>query len=121
MDLPPYFRHAIRIAHESKHPRYRLGAACIAARGRHLYSVGYNSYKTHPIMGGPQTLHAEIHAISRLPRGVLGSNIHLVIVRLLPNGYGLARPCPVCISIIEKVGIKRVIYTTGDGYCEERL
>ena len=39
---------------------------------------------------------------------------HLVIVRLLPT-------CPVCFLIIEKVGIKRVIYTTGDGYCEERL
>ena len=33
----------------------------------------------------------------------------------------LARPCPICMSVIKKLGIKRIEYTTDLGFASEVL
>ena len=90
-------------------------------RGRVL-SVGKNSYvKTHTLqakhakkVGMPykQYLHAEIHAITKCKD--LEKAHRIVVTRFGNNGKTLlAKPCPICQSAIDSVGIQ-IIEWSGD-------
>lgn len=35
--------------------------------------------------------------------------------------FGLARPCPACMAMIKNLGIKKIYYTTDDGFAFEQL
>jgi tRNA(Arg) A34 adenosine deaminase TadA len=94
--------------------------AVIYDRKGKVLSVGQNSYvKTHTLqahhaakVGLPdkQYLHAEIHAITRCKD--LSKAHKILITRYGKNGKPLlAKPCPVCTSAIEAVGIKFVEWT----------
>lgn len=84
-------------------------------------SVGCNLYKTHPRFasgenGTTLSIHAEVKAILSCPRRQL-TGAEIWIFRA--DRYGkpaLAKPCEKCLSIIEDVGIKRIYYTTSEGY-----
>lgn len=59
-------------------------------------------------------LHAEIAALVKcrdFPYAIY-------ILRLLKNGkFGLARPCPICELAIREAGIKKVFYSSYEGFC----
>ena len=93
-------------------------------RGRVL-SIGQNNYeKSHPLQaahahkaGMPQKiyLHAEVHSIVRCPD--LSKAHKIFVSRWDKNGNPmLAKPCPICMSAIKATGIKKVEYTTGNGF-----
>lgn len=33
----------------------------------------------------------------------------------------MSRPCPRCMELIKEQGIKKICYTTNDGYVDERI
>ena len=37
------------------------------------------------------------------------------------GGLGMARWCPACMAALKSLGIKKICYTTDDGYAEEKL
>ena len=70
--------------------------------------------------------HAEISLIQKL-RWKFGDSIdwtkvHLYLYREYKDGsLGPSRPCPSCLALIKELGIKRIAYTTEDGYAEEKF
>lgn len=91
--------------------------AIIYDRKGRVLSVGKNSYvKTHTLqakhaekVGLPdkQFLHAEIHAITKCKD--LSKAHRIFVTRIGKSGRPLlAKPCPVCQSAIESVGIEIV-------------
>lgn len=100
----------------STHPKYKMGAVIV---NKKPVSVGCNLYKTHPIFANKEdaaSIHAEVKAILSCPRSKLkGSEIW--VYRETANGRtALAKPCEACQRIIIEAGIKRIFYTTEDGY-----
>lgn len=88
---------------------FRLGAALVrrravvgSGRNRNVNSCGLNS------------IHAEMDAVWKYAGNV--RNTHLVVVRLLRDGHteGCSKPCEACARALEKRGIRKVTYTTGD-------
>jgi len=111
-------RQAIKVAETSLH-KQRVGA--VIAKGSRVISVGSNSYKTHPRSTSPyKTIHAEFSAILRADKELRGATLY--VVRLLATGdLGLAKPCPDCRRFIEQMNLKKIIYSTGDGFREESI
>jgi deoxycytidylate deaminase len=90
--------------------------------GNKLISVGVNKYKGHPRQINPHThtlgtsIHAELDAVLKSGRtGLQGATLY--VARRLKNGrFGIAKPCQSCMLIIGIAGIKKVVYTTYDGW-----
>lgn len=111
----------------------RLGAAVFDKHGV-LIASNVNQNKTHylqkyyneemPFNRIPY-LHAEIAALLKA-RWVVGEkglkNCTVYVARKLNcDGWGLARPCRACRAAMVDMGIKKIVYTTEDGYCIENL
>lgn len=70
--------------------------------------------------------HAEISLIQKL-RWKFGDSIdwtkvHIYLYREYKDGtLGPSRPCESCLALIKELGIKRIAYTTEDGYAEEKF
>lgn len=105
--LPP-MRYAIEESKKSSH-KFKIGAAIV--RGNRILSKAYNINKTHPKFGSGEhkRLHAEGHAIYKAVRqGIDVSGATIYVYRRYGN---LAKPCPCCMGLIHKYGIKEVIYS----------
>lgn len=127
-----YFNAAANMAALSNH-RAKLGAVLV--RGHRIISSGYNSIDRHsPIQAqldnkyfpgsnslGPK--HAESDAL--LPfykRHIDLSDCTLYVYRACRSGgIGMARPCDRCMQLIKACGIKRIKYTTDDGFADEHI
>ena len=107
-DPSPPMRLAIKESNKSIH-RFKLGA-CIA-RGKKILSKAHNTRKTHPRFGSGQyqTLHAESHAIYKAVRN--GISLKGATLYVYRHNNNLAKPCPCCMGLIHKYGIKKVIYS----------
>ena len=107
-DLPPPMRAAMLESKKSNH-RYKLGAAI--ARGNKILVKACNVMKTHPRFGSGEysKLHAEGHAIYKALR--LGINVEGATMYVYRKNNNLAKPCPCCMGLIHKYGIKEVIYS----------
>ena len=127
-----YFEVAKSVADTSTYERIKIG--CIVVLKRHIISVGVNSYKSHPIQkyynklrfnpddAVNHTLHAEIQALLMIPKDLDISDATLYTYREHKNHkLAASRPCPSCMGMIKDYGIKRICYTTEDGFCDERL
>jgi deoxycytidylate deaminase len=112
---------ASMIARHSTHYKARVGA--IIAKGACILSTGINQLKTHTRQTIPLNwkviyrlpgTHAELDAIIGMSRKDLrGTTIY--VARILANGdLALARPCSACQDLLRSVGIKKVVYSTGD-------
>jgi deoxycytidylate deaminase len=50
------------------------------------------------------------------------SKVELYVYRELRNGkMAMSRPCEACMAVIKKMGIKKIHYTTPDGFATEKL
>lgn len=90
----------------------------VVAAGNRVLAVAVNTDRNKPeICSDPKTeaaYHAEINALKQL-RGVDLSGATLYSARTNRAGKGmLARPCERCAKAIEKTGLKKIIYTTGE-------
>lgn len=112
----------------STHGRFKVGAV-IVKKGK-LISAGANSDKSHPVQKrydserGFKThhsCHAEVRAILNSKVNVL-TGCSIYVYRETKNGtLGKARPCAACIKMLRDYDIKRIFYTTEEGFCEETL
>jgi deoxycytidylate deaminase len=96
---------------------HRLGAV-VVKKGR-VVSVGFNKpHKTHPKSKTPfKTIHAEFDAIMGCDKDDLkGSTLY--VVRDAKSGPNMAKPCACCMELIVMVGIKKVVYSSRDGFEE---
>lgn len=124
--LSRIFCYACAIAEEEHGPGGRAGtkfrhAATLFHRGR-IVASGINSLrKTHPLLIKYTKfpyIHAEQAAI--FAAGLdLSRGCDIMVVRLKADGSPtLSKPCAVCASVMQDVGIRRVFYSTEDGIKE---
>ncbi len=112
--------------------RQRL-AACLVYKNE-IIAVGYNKNKTHPIAKRFQKheeaiyLHAEVDCIKNALRvydeEIISKAIMYVLRVKRPEDNhrafmrGLAKPCCGCEHAINQFNVKRVLYTTDEGFEE---
>ena len=86
----------------------------------------YNRYRIEQksnIMSKPPRSHAEVNLLRKIRfLDIDFSRVSVYIYRELKNGeLGMARCCPACMAALKFLGIKKICYTTDDGYAEERI
>lgn len=127
-----FFDAAKAVSKMSDFPRIHIG--CVVTYGNHrIISSSCNSTKTHPLQkrlnkerfdaDTPHSLHAEVAALLPLLKDDIDfSKVEIYTYRNLANGHlSLARPCPSCMKLIKDLGIRKIWYTTDDGYACEHL
>lgn len=102
-----------------------------------IVATACNSNKTSPLQAkynvyrfrDSNTLdktHAEVSLIQKL-RWKFGdsidwSKVHIYLYREYKDGtLGPSRCCPSCMALLKELGIKKIFYTTEDGYAEEKF
>jgi len=109
--------------------------ACAEYKGT-IVATAYNTNKTSPLQAKynvyrfradtPDKAHAEISLIQKL-RWKFGdsidwSKVHIYLYREYKDGnLGPSRPCPSCMTLMRELGIKKIYYTTEDGFVEEKF
>ena len=125
-----FFEAARVVSQMSNFERVHIG--CVVTFGNHrIISSGFNSTKTHPIqkrlnkerfnLDSTHSLHAEVSALLPLMKENIDfSRVEIYTHRNFKDGsLALAKPCASCMKLIRQLGIKKIWYTTADGYaCE---
>lgn len=125
-----FFDAAKAVSESSEFPKVHIG--CVITEGNHrIISSGCNSTKTHPLqkqlnrerfeVDSVHSLHAEVSALLPLMKEDIDfSKVEIYTHRNYANGkIAMARPCPSCMKLIKDLGVKKIHYTTADGYaCE---
>lgn len=124
-----YFRVAAEISELSDH-RCQIG--CVIVSNHHIISSGHNSQSSkHGFqvrlnkkffnMESAGCKHAEIDALLPLIKSKtdLSKATLYVYRRNRLNELAMSRPCERCMSVIKECGIKKLKYTTPDGYALE--
>jgi tRNA(Arg) A34 adenosine deaminase TadA len=113
---------AIKEAEASTY-RYKVGAVlfnkqCIVASGRN----GVRSNPIHPkYKTYKESFHAEQSCLTGLNWNLLG-RCQMLIIRVNPSGnFGLAKPCEMCLKLLQYVRIKTIYYSTADGIVKEKI
>ncbi len=116
------FRIAQKEALKSSFQQHRLGAVIV--KNGNILATGHNALRPSRTIGTP-TLHAEAAAIKKLLergdfKGLAGSTMY--VTRFTRGGHvGLARPCSACMGLLISVGVRRVLFSTVDGFGEINL
>lgn len=114
-----FFRLCKKAASKSNYETHKLGAI-IVKNGKPV-SVGWNKKTTHPLSTYRfQNQHAEFHAIIKSPVDVSGATIYLYREDRDGN-LATSKPCSICEEFLRQKNIKRVVYTTYNGYEEMTL
>lgn len=120
-EYPRAFKWAMKEALKSVH-HHRVGAVLVA-HGKPI-AKGHNSIRRHKYSSYyqyPEACHAEAAALSEGRSDSLSASI-LYVTRLNRSGrMMMARPCASCFSLLRDKGIRKVVYTTGQGYAEETI
>lgn len=110
--------------------RQRL-AACLVYKNE-IIAIGYNKRKTHPIAKRFQKhveaiyLHAEVDAIKNALRQydeetIAKATMYVLRVKRPDEDHrtfirGMAKPCCGCQHAIDQFNVKKVLYTTEEGF-----
>lgn len=126
-----YFKAAKAVSGLSNHPQ-QIGA--VVTLKHRIVSSGSNSdTKTHPLQkqynryrfdeDTPHKCHAELLALLPLIRDDVDLSSASIFIYREHKDHSLAcaRPCRSCMKLIRDCNIKRVYYTTEDGYAKEDL
>lgn len=127
-----YFKTAESLSELSDH-HCRLGA--VVVEHSHIIGSGYNSRtrcspyqariddKFFPNCENRGPLHAETAAlIPLMKRRYDFSGTTLYVFRKNRNGeLAMARPCPRCMEVIKHCGIRKIKYSTPDGFATEKI
>ncbi len=131
-----YFEKAKQVASLSVFPRYRFGSILVQ-KGKVL-SFACNQAKTHPLQkrmnhqyriyeGDSKygkdvaRLHSEINCLLHFEKDDGLSKSELYIYRMSKGGPAQARPCGACMARVRELGIRKIYYTTPDGYAFEEI
>ena len=126
-----FFRVAQNISTLSDH-RQKLG--CAVVYKHRVISTGYNSHtKCHSLQARldkerygqdtPGRLHAETAALLPFIQNNINlSGASIYIYRQHKDGsLAISKPCPSCMKLIKRCGIRRIYYSSDDGYVREDL
>ena len=134
-----YFKFAreasTRATYQGSHRFSPMIGACAEYKGS-IVATAYNTNKTSPLQARynvyrfnadtPDKAHCETQLIQRL-RWKFGNSInwnkvHIYLYREYKDGrLAPSRPCPSCMAMLKDFGIKKIYYTTEDGFVEERF
>ena len=129
-----YFKIADEISKLSDHPQACLG--CVLVDRHRIISSGTNSYtKCDPLQremdsarfGTAHNCRGPVHAetaclLPLIKQGADLSRSDLYIIRRHKNTtLALSRPCAGCMSLLRASGVRRVYYSTEEGYAFERI
>ena len=119
---------AKRVATNSIYGKLRHGAVLL--KGGNVINVAFNKSDftkfgnrfRNNYTCGHATTHAEIGAILGVSRSST-EGATIVVVRINRDGeYRMSKPCTMCEDVLKFVGVKKVVYTTGeDTMGEHRL
>ena len=110
---------AIESAERSKMYPYRLG--CVVFKGKRILSWGFKQIRTSNAIPDRfkkfiEALHAEQHAIMRVPNKELLNGASLLVIRINRNGkLTNARPCKNCMRTINYFKISNIYYSNENG------
>lgn len=118
-----FLKIAARIAEGSGNRDYRHGAVLVKGGSvvntacNNLRFVNWaNRFRDHGC--GHATHHAELGAVLGVDKAVT-KNAVIYVARIGRQGHHrLSKPCPMCMTIMQHVGIKKVVYTVDDGEYE---
>ena len=137
-----WFEAARKEALQSDFENIHIG--CVLVYHGHVIGSGHNTNKTCPQQkqynsyrkfrknpnGKPinHSTHAEIAAIKSVPypieQNIDWSNVKLYVFRISKGkslGQGMSRPCPSCMKALKDKGIKKIYYSTDEGFAFERV
>lgn len=117
-----YLEKARKIAMESPSPDYRHGAVLVKGGSvintscNELRHVNWgNRFRNHDC--GHATQHAELGAVLGIARDVTHNSV-IYVARVGRLGdFRLSKPCPMCMSVMKHVGVKKVVYTVDNQHC----
>ena len=132
-----FFEEAKKESHLSDYEGQHLGAVAVYA-DKFILARGHNEDRTHTsqqrfnvyrvkdksnILDKPAKLHAEISIYNKIKYlDIDFSRITVYVYRETKKGrLALARCCPACMEALKSLGIKKICYTTDEGYAEERI
>jgi diaminohydroxyphosphoribosylaminopyrimidine deaminase/5-amino-6-(5-phosphoribosylamino)uracil reductase len=95
-----FMRIAEKVAQQSNHPQHKLG--CVIVKGGKVISKAANN--------SPGRGHAEQRAV-RPHNNFVGCCAYVARI----NGKKTSMPCPKCMEVLKKAGIKTVIFYGQDG------
>lgn len=138
MNKAHMFKAAQEVSHEADYTGVsHVKVGCVLVYKGTVIAKGANSDKTHPQQEKynkyrfkkaknhylPAKTHAEIAALSKIKElDIDFSDVQLFTYRALKDGHiAMARPCPACMAAIRNLGIRKIHYTTPDGYADEKL
>lgn len=129
------FTRRMAIQNSNSQSRAKLAASLVIRN--EIISVGYNSYKTHPLQKRFSKnieaifKHAEVDCIVNALRHVDSidlerSNLYVYRVKKLTKDHidwsdGYSEPCSGCKQAINHFKIKKVVYSTDEDYVYEEL
>lgn len=103
--------HAFNAGQNSAH-KHKVG--CVVF-DKNIIAKSWNSNKTHPNLPGLiDKLHAEMRVLKYLGNDATGA--YMVVVRGTKKKPLLAKPCYTCLERIKESGVKKVIYSTENGF-----
>jgi tRNA(Arg) A34 adenosine deaminase TadA len=116
-----FIRLAMKVARKSP-CSFKIGA--LVVKGGRVLSWGHNKDKTDPIRirrPNPYVdkLHAELVALHGITE-TGGCTLYVVRVGRVKS-MALAKPCRMCMEMIRKAKIRKLIYSTDDGMICERV
>jgi deoxycytidylate deaminase len=115
-----YFDLAKKLTAKSTHHSHAIG--CVIVQKNRVVSVGWNEMKTHSkSLHAYKSRHAEFNAILNTPLEDLQRATAYVYRAHKDGSLALAKPCSSCLKTLQLAGIKKVCYSTENGYMEENL
>jgi deoxycytidylate deaminase len=111
-----YKMRAELVARRSSFKRFKTGA--ILTRGDSLLGVGWSHIPQHR-MARLRAAHAEQHALLRARGGadLEGATLYIATVNKGGN-LTMSLPCRDCYALLQEHGIRRIIYSTLNGWEE---
>lgn len=116
-----YIDIAKRQAEQSIYGIYKHGSVLV--KGGRIINVAYNKNNTTSFgkkfrenILGRATKHAEINVIYNIDKNTTtGATVY--VVRVGKSGdFRLSKPCSMCEEVLKFCGIKKVVYSTGNGF-----
>ena len=116
-----YFNLAIIEATKSQ-MEHKIG--CVAVYKKKVIASGYNYDGFVQIIGSKLRAHAEMCTIVKLLRRsahkISINKVDIYIARVTPAGISISKPCKACTSVIQKLFIKNIYYTTEEIFIKEK-
>lgn len=106
-----FFKLAEKLAQKSDHPDHKHGAVLV--RKNNVLGLGFNQVKTHTKSTNEfRMIHAEFSAILNSQQESF-EGCELYIVRKRKNGeLANSKPCHSCLTLVKKLGITTIHYST---------